>query len=705
MLKQNKKFNIVFTSYIVGIITPITLVGIITVCVFFNCLADDARKLNYDVMNYTQNTFDYSFDTVSSLSLQMYRTTAIYDTIYDFDKSRVATGLSMWGLRSEIKKISCTKEIENIGIYIPAIDTFIDKNRTYSMEEFFQTHICDKTKKDFAQDLSLAKSKNILLKMKNHPGDNNMLFLKPFDLTRKDSAVVFYAILNSNVISDYISRQSFISFALRSGDGNMPFVFGKFPDISPEHFDKRNGTFKAGKNTFFYFSSKTAPVKYVYVYKNNALSNNAYVFAYWFAGLLLFALILSYILTKRRIGDTVSSLIDENSRLNADINQGLDEIRRQKLINYIYNISPDNVFEDVTSTYDIDFKSNAIAVICTSNSLSEKIDQTHTSEPNSKFCEKLSHVLSEKGCHSAYLCTDAAAVCITDVSGIEIPALSAICKQCIEDFASEDMCVGIGDVVSELGLLWKSYDTAIQALRCALSDTDNSVVFYNDIRSTESSEILFTDIKEVSLLKNISIGAKDKVSDLMDELYTSNFSSRNLSSGALTRLIANLSLAAYKAVKDTFSDCAQFEKYDRVINNIMKNKNPEEAFAMLREVFFALCDERKEFGSETNFRSEVIEYINNNFMDYNLSLDSLADYLGMNYHHVSRLFKKCVGSTFVGYITAVRMEKANEFLDKTDLTVKEISKKVGFLESNSFIRAYKKYYHITPAHYRKNDKI
>ena len=412
MHKQNKNFNTVFTGYIVGIITPITLVGIITVCVFFNCLANDARKLNYDVMNYTQNIFDSSFDSVSSLSLQLYRNSFIYDTVYDFDKNKSAPSLSVWSLHSEINKISCTKEIENIGIYIPAVDTFIDKKHTYNTDEFFQTYIYDgKTKKEFIQDLSSAKSKNILLKIRNELGSSSMLFLKPFDLTRKESAVVFYAILNSDIISDYISERSFMSFALRSEDGSMPFVFGKFPNISSKQLIKRSGTFKDGKNTFLYFSSKAAPVKYIYVYKNNNLSGNAHIFAYWFVGLLLFALILSYILTKHRIGNAVSKLIDENRRLSANINQGLDEIRRQKLINYIYNISPDNVFEDVTSTYDIDFKSNAIAVICTSNSLSEKIDQTHTSEPNSKFCEKLSHVLSEKGCHSAYLYTDAAAEC------------------------------------------------------------------------------------------------------------------------------------------------------------------------------------------------------------------------------------------------------------------------------------------------------
>ena len=81
----------------------------------------------------------------------------------------------------------------------------------------------------------------------------------------------------------------------------------------------------------------------------------------------------------------------------------------------------------------------------------------------------------------------------------------------------------------------------------------------------------------------------------------------------------------------------------------------------------------------------------------------LAEHLGISYHYLSRMFKVYLGTNFTSYITAVRLEKAKQLLKESDATIEEIAERTGFYGSNSLIRAFKKYYDITPGKYRKQD--
>ena len=81
----------------------------------------------------------------------------------------------------------------------------------------------------------------------------------------------------------------------------------------------------------------------------------------------------------------------------------------------------------------------------------------------------------------------------------------------------------------------------------------------------------------------------------------------------------------------------------------------------------------------------------------------MATEMGMSYYHLSRLFNEHMGMSFVGYLTEVRLEYSKALLRNTSLKVEQIAEMSGFLESNSFIRVFKKYYAITPGRYRKEN--
>ncbi|MDF2647301.1 MAG: hypothetical protein K0Q73_3106 [Paenibacillus sp.] len=98
---------------------------------------------------------------------------------------------------------------------------------------------------------------------------------------------------------------------------------------------------------------------------------------------------------------------------------------------------------------------------------------------------------------------------------------------------------------------------------------------------------------------------------------------------------------------------------------------------------------------------DIKQYIQESYHDSNLSLQHLSDLFGIQIKTLSRLFKEECGEKFVDYVAYVRIENAKRLLEETDLSIREIGERSGYVHSFSFIRVFKKEVGSTPGDYRK----
>lgn len=96
----------------------------------------------------------------------------------------------------------------------------------------------------------------------------------------------------------------------------------------------------------------------------------------------------------------------------------------------------------------------------------------------------------------------------------------------------------------------------------------------------------------------------------------------------------------------------------------------------------------------------VAEFIDAHIAE-KISLARLAKIAGLSRYHFARVFKQTFGVPPHRYHMERRMERAKNLLLQSTLPVTQIALRVGFRETSSFTRAYRRYAGIAPSGCRR----
>ena len=88
--------------------------------------------------------------------------------------------------------------------------------------------------------------------------------------------------------------------------------------------------------------------------------------------------------------------------------------------------------------------------------------------------------------------------------------------------------------------------------------------------------------------------------------------------------------------------------------------------------------------------------------DKPLDINKYATECNLSSSRFSHLFKECTGQSPQSYFIGVKIKKACELLENTDLSVSEIGEQVGIPDQNYFSRLFKKYTSKSPTSYKNS---
>jgi len=107
----------------------------------------------------------------------------------------------------------------------------------------------------------------------------------------------------------------------------------------------------------------------------------------------------------------------------------------------------------------------------------------------------------------------------------------------------------------------------------------------------------------------------------------------------------------------------------------------------------------KKNGSDPG-KHAMMEYVNRNF-HRDISLEMVAEELELSVHYISKYFKDKTGMNFLDYVSELRIVKAKELLLHSKIKIQDIAEQVGYINTNSFIRMFRKATGISPGEFRR----
>ena len=136
---------------------------------------------------------------------------------------------------------------------------------------------------------------------------------------------------------------------------------------------------------------------------------------------------------------------------------------------------------------------------------------------------------------------------------------------------------------------------------------------------------------------------------------------------------------------------------------VLKEQKNIQKFSRFHRPIIAV---QQEFGRNEHIESfEKFIKSEKNFLDANLSLDSVAENLLINKSYLSRIINMELEKGFSDYVNELRVEEAKRYMSNPEFknyTLLSIGLEAGFNSKSAFNSAFKKYTGMTPSQFRNS---
>lgn len=127
--------------------------------------------------------------------------------------------------------------------------------------------------------------------------------------------------------------------------------------------------------------------------------------------------------------------------------------------------------------------------------------------------------------------------------------------------------------------------------------------------------------------------------------------------------------------------------------------NPE-SFSTVETVIRHYCAE-----DNTDKFDRVLAYIQQNYMRVDLTQEEVADKVGLSRSFLSRVFQSRAGTSYMDYLTKLRLKKARELLLTTDIPVAKVFQQVGYVSRNNYSQKFKDFFGVSASDMRRNKQM
>lgn len=241
---------------------------------------------------------------------------------------------------------------------------------------------------------------------------------------------------------------------------------------------------------------------------------------------------------------------------------------------------------------------------------------------------------------------------------------------------------------------------ALEAQEYRLVQGEGMLIWYGDIKPNEGS--YFFTVNDQMILNNLLKADEfEKAKTMIDNVIRQAFQ-RDMSHEIAKCVLLDVATTLIKTIPDQEQAGIAWDEW-RPLKRLLSCSTKPEFQQELLDIFERVCSvlrSKQNVPSSAGIGDKVIEYVQANYSDKNLSVSMIGDHFRLSPQYVSRLFREQTGQVGLhDYISQVRVEAAKALLLEGG-GIEETASRVGFASSHAFIRVFKKYEGITPGKFK-----
>jgi len=276
--------------------------------------------------------------------------------------------------------------------------------------------------------------------------------------------------------------------------------------------------------------------------------------------------------------------------------------------------------------------------------------------------------------------------------------LSQCIQKCIDALSSADTPVsaGLGKSSPSPTDIVFSYR---QAKYCLQKSSNGIPVIYE--RFVEKKHTFYYPQEmENHLFSAVKFRETETISSIFASLRYENFTRRHLSTSMYELLIANLESTLFKLYHDLLLE----QRTDIIESMLQPFKKEADAIDIVEKEFLFLANRNEETRSPRSQQLclSIQEYLEKNYMDPNLSLSFIAEHFHFSDSYFSQFYKDSFGESFSAALENIRLKHAKQLILENRISIEQIAQLVGYTNSTTFRRAFKRNTGYSPSSYKEN---
>lgn len=264
--------------------------------------------------------------------------------------------------------------------------------------------------------------------------------------------------------------------------------------------------------------------------------------------------------------------------------------------------------------------------------------------------------------------------------------------------------IGIGRCYKGLIEIPTSYMDATQALKMKLISGHGSIIIWN--KDFEKHKYYYPANIEKYILNQIETGNVSAVEESVNRLIDELMSKTGLSSDNVKQIFNQLvGATVIKYLTDANIDMSHvFGSSFNIYNELSKKETLEDIKQWLSSIYKIMIEYVVRQKSDTdNNIIKIMDFIQENYKK-DIGIQDIADYIGISYSHVRKIFKENTGKNISDFINGLRIQESKNLLVNTDICIKDLAASIGYNSDQTFNRIFKKIEGVTPGEFREKAK-